>query len=178
MKYSIISIAAAAVAGISAQSWAQEATEPTEPPPCETDANFRAFDFWLGEWDVSSRANGQHAGVNVIEQAENGCALVEHWTGRTGGTGMSVNYYNPVTGKWRQIWVAAGNYSLEIEGNIDDGSMFLEGEIYYYRTARKFDFRGRWTPNDDGSVRQQFHQYNPETEVWDDWFDGLYVKKE
>ncbi len=53
--------------------------------------------------------------------------------------------------------------------------MVLLGEIYNYGSNETFEFRGTWTPNRDGSVRQFFEQYNDETEVWDSWFDGRYV---
>jgi len=39
------------------------------------------------------------------------------------------------------------------------------------------DFRGTWTANADGSMRQFFEQRNPETHEWSVWFDGLYVSK-
>ncbi|MDP7143911.1 MAG: hypothetical protein QGI68_06825 [Pseudomonadales bacterium] len=146
-------------------------------PPCLSDRNFSAFDFWVGEWTVTDRSSGRVAGTNRIMKVQGGCALSEDWNGKSGGTGMSVNYYNPVTGKWRQVWVAAGNYAIDIEGGLIKGSMVLEGWIYDYRSGEKSPFKGTWTPNEDGSVRQYFQQYNSESKAWDGWFDGLYVKK-
>jgi hypothetical protein len=145
--------------------------------PCQKDAKFSAFDFWVGEWTVTDRASGRIAGSNVIEKVEGGCAITEHWNGKSGGTGTSLNYYNPISGKWRQLWVAAGNYAIDIEGGLTAGSMVLEGWIYDYGSGDKVAFKGTWTPNEDGSVRQYFQQFNPGTDVWDDWFDGLYVRK-
>ena len=151
---------------------------PKAPPPCQADGHFRDFDFWLGTWRVSSRASGEFAGANRIEAIENGCAIAEHWQGKNGGTGQSLNYYNPVTGKWRQIWVAAGNYSIDIAGGLKDGSMVLEGTIWGYESGTEAPFRGAWTPNADGSVRQFFEQRDGESGDWKPWFDGLYVKSE
>ena len=170
MKHYIFALAVLLAAGITQ-------AEEKPAPPCLADGNFSAFDFWVGEWTVSERASGRVAGTNRIVKVQKGCALAEHWTSKAGGTGFSINYYNPVTGKWRQLWVAAGNYSIDIEGGLLKGSMVLEGWIYDYRSGEKSPFKGAWTPNEDGSVRQYFQQYNPETKVWDDWFDGLYVKK-
>ncbi len=158
------------------QDYSQVNTQQTPPPnPCATDKNFRVFDFWLGNWDVSVRSNGQHAGKNSIKVIENGCALHESWKSATGGTGQSINYYNPNTGKWRQIWVAKG-YSLDIEGGMKNGSMELVGTISYYGNKTDVPIKGIWTPQDDGSVRQHFLQYNAQTEKWDDWFDGTYKR--
>ncbi len=144
--------------------------------PCATDPHFRDFDFWIGNWDVKGRANGQFAGNNSIKAIENSCALSEHWKSATGGTGMSTNHYNPITGKWRQVWISGGAYSIDIEGSFTEGSMRLEGTIWYYSNKQSFPIKGTWTPNDDGSVRQLFEQYNPQTKKWDIWFDGLYTQ--
>jgi hypothetical protein len=42
---------------------------------------------------------------------------------------------------------------------------------------RQLCFRGRWTPNADGSVRQFFEQKDLESGEWTVWFDGLYVRR-
>ena len=103
--------------------------------------------------------------------------ILENWTSASGGTGTSLNYFNPVTNEWRQVWVSAGRYSIDIVGGIRAGSMVLEGSIYNFGGA-VWDFRGSWTPNNDGSVRQFFEQYNHDRESWDTWFDGIYKKKD
>lgn len=141
------------------------------------EAEFRAFDFWLGEWDVSDNVTGNVAGSNSITQMEGGCMLLESWVGAGGGTGTSVNYFNPVTDEWRQLWISVGRYSIDISGGLMGDSMQLVGNIYPF-TGAAARFRGTWTPNADGSVRQFFEQYNEETQSWDVWFDGRYEKKE
>lgn len=146
-----------------------------QAPICQTDDNFRAFDFWQGYWEVTPWAGGPVGGHNKIEAVENGCALMESWTNSQGGTGRSLNFYNPNTGKWRQVWVATG-YSIDIEGGLKDGAMALEGSIFYYGQKNTVPFKGTWTPQDDGSVRQFFEQWNPETKEWAVWFDGRYVR--
>lgn len=154
---------------------AQQQSQTPPPPPCTQDENFRAFDFWLGTWEVTPWAGGAVAGQNVIRSEEGGCVLTEHWTNAQGGTGQSINFYNPNTGNWRQVWVAGG-YSIDIEGGLKDGAMALEGTIYYYAQKNSVPFKGTWTPQEDGSVRQHFEQFNAETKEWATWFDGRYVK--
>jgi len=99
------------------------------------------------------------------------------WAGAGGSSGISINYYNSVRDEWRQLWVSAGEYAIDIAGGLTNGSMVLVGEIYNYGCNQTFEFRGTWTPNMDGSVRQFFEQYNDETEAWDSWFDGRYVSQ-
>ena len=55
--------------------------------------------------------------------------------------------------------------------------MKLEGEIAYQTGGTRAPFTGEWSLNADGSVTQHFEQYNPETDAWDDWFTGVYVRK-
>lgn len=144
-------------------------------PICQTTSEFRAFDFWVGEWSVFD-TTGTQAGQNRIESRENGCVLVEHWTSASGGTGMSMNWFDNVSGKWRQVWVANG-YNIDIVGGPDAaGAMVLVGTLHNYRQGQSSDFRGTWTPNQDGSVRQLFEQKDS-TGTWQVWFDGKYVRR-
>ena len=48
------------------------------PPPACSSPEYRQFDFWLGEWDVST-PQGAPAGTNRVERILEGCALQEHW---------------------------------------------------------------------------------------------------
>jgi len=147
----------------------------TPPPPCRYEI-YRAFDFWLGEWEVFD-LDDKKVGENKISARENGCLMLEEWTSASGGTGQSYNFYDPGMKKWRQIWVS-GFGTIDYAGGLnDDGAMALEGEIAM-RNATTAPFRGIWTLQDDGSVRQHFDQYNSETEKWDVWFVGIYRAKE
>lgn len=174
MNNTILGIAALLLGSIAAVS-AQESAPPQSI--CLEDPGFAQFDFWLGEWDVYDNASGKHAGVNRIEKHEKGCLIMEHWTSDGGGTGRSMNYYDAVTRKWRQVWVAGG-YSIDYTGGLNAaGEMVLTGEIHGYRSGKSTPFRGTWTANEDGSVRQFFEQFNAGKDSWGVWFDGKYVKK-
>jgi hypothetical protein len=61
-------------------------------PRCSR-AEYRQFDFWVGEWGVTT-PNGQVAGTNRIRQIDGGCALREEWQGARGGTGTSLNIFD------------------------------------------------------------------------------------
>lgn len=142
--------------------------------PCHDEA-FRQFDFWLGTWRVSPADDPDTlAGYNRIEAIDGGCALLERWTSANRITGTSLNIYNPVTRQWRQLWVSAQEYSIDIRGGWMDGAMRMDGEITYYNGVL-LPFRGVWTPLEDGSVRQTFHQ--KEGEEWVSWFDGIYTRQ-
>lgn len=152
---------------------------PTPPPPvCTTMDGFNDFDFWLGNWKVYSNDEARtFQGSNKITKQHQNCLVMENWTSAQGGDGSSMNYFDPVEKHWRQLWVAGG-YSIDYTGGLDDsGAMVLKGKINYYSQNTSYPFRGRWTPNKDGSVRQFFEQYDDQKKVWNVWFDGLYVKE-
>lgn len=147
--------------------------------PCEETPEHRQFDFWVGEWDVYDQNNNK-AGLNRIEKVETGCLLLEQWTSVTGGSGTSMNFYDPDKKRWEQIWVGGGGGSLiRIEGGLlKDKSMRLEGTIHYISTQTTYPFRGTWSLLPDKRVRQFFEQSTDGGKTWAPWFEGFYVRQE
>ncbi len=82
-------------------------------PTCEG-PEYRQFDFWVGDWVVTS--GGQPAGTNHVTREERGCLIHEHWTGAGGGSGQSLNFYDRADGRWHQVWVDAGGNVLTLSG--------------------------------------------------------------
>jgi len=147
----------------------------TSVPPCEQGDRHRDFDFWIGEWDVYL-PDGTRAGTNSIVAADDGCTLVERWTGARGSTGTSLNFYHPRAELWQQLWVGSDGGVIEISGGLRDGAMVLEGALTGPAGSMQ-PFRGRWTPNPDGSVRQHFEISSDDGVTWETWFDGRYVRR-
>lgn len=170
--------------GLSMAGWMQPAAAQDESAdeadrkarPCEYNERFREFDFWIGHWEVKN-AQGQVAGTNMIEKAQQGCMLVERWTGSSGGTGTSINYYDASKDKWVQVWVSALGGIIDIEGGLEDGKMVLVGTLVG-QEGTPTPFRGIWTPLPDGRVRQFFEQSTDDGKTWTPWFDGYYTRKE
>jgi hypothetical protein len=159
------------VAVVTLFAQAQEA----EPTTCESDPRFSKFDFWLGRWDVY--IGEKKAGENIITREEGGCLVLEKWTDINGGTGQSYNFYNPDTEKWRQVWVS--NYmTIDYAGGLtEDGSMELVGKITYFHDRNTLEFLGRWTLQDDGTVRQYFEQYDEAQGEMVPIFTGIYHRR-
>jgi len=152
----------------------------TEEPdvPCSADV-YRAFDFWVGRWEVHL-ADGRRAGANRITLSDDGCLILEQWTGSLGGRGYSMNFYDPIEESWRQIWVSSDSV-IEITGGlIESGeglksdSMVMTGRISDRKSGKGVPFRGRWTLLPDGRVRQFFEERREDT--WEPWFEGFYTK--
>ena len=72
------------------------ATAQAKPSSCDTRAESRQFDFWVGDWDVVATKENKPAGVSHIERAIGNCVIWENWTslGTSGYTGKS---YTPTT---------------------------------------------------------------------------------
>jgi tetratricopeptide (TPR) repeat protein len=98
--------------------------------PCMADANARAFDFWVGEWDVYVNGTGQKAGENRIDRTAGGCLILENWTATSGylvgppSSGTSMNFVERSTGMWKQVWMGSGRGQTNYEnGKYADGIM-------------------------------------------------------
>lgn len=144
--------------------------------PCEHDGRFREFDFWIGEWQVETPDN-RHAGTNVIERAQRGCLLIEHWTSAVQGSGTSFNYVDRESGEWVQLWLDSGGRQIEIRGGLTEEGMLLEGRILQVDGASA-PFRGLWTLLPDGRIRQFFEQSDDGGRTWSPWFEGYYSRTE
>lgn len=140
--------------------------------PCAFDETYDQFDFWIGSWDVYA-PGGQLAGRNLIERVESGCALSERWKSATGGTGRSLNFYDPGLGAWRQIWIDGRGGVIDVSGSLVDGAMRFTGE-HRYPDGRRAPYRMTFTPNEDGTVRQLIEESADGGETFFVGFDGLY----
>lgn len=150
-------------------------TAQAQQRPCESDSNYRHFDFWIGEWEVYAR--GKKAGVNSITLAEGGCALHESYTTPTGYSGQSINYYSRKDQKWHQVWVDSNGGVLEyVETDRGPGMLQFECE-YLNRNGELLRSRLTFTANADGTVRQLFEDSKDEGKTWTPGFDGLYQPK-
>ncbi len=145
---------------------------PSPAVPC-TAPEYRQFDFWLGDWDVTNPA-GKPAGHNRVTSEFGGCVLQEHWTGAGGSVGSSFNIYDPVRKVWHQTWVDNSGTLLEIEGGLKDGSMVMMGE-QLQPDGKKLLNRITWTPK-GGKVRQFWETSADGGKTWATSFDGLYAK--
>ena len=144
--------------------------------PCQDDARFAEFDFWVGEWDVHI-ADGTYAGSNHITSLHHDCVLVENWTSASGNGGMSINYLDHESGEWVQIWNDSNGSQINIRGGLTEEGMLLVGTIHYIGNDTTARFRGLWTPLPDGRVRQFFEQYDEASDSWATWFEGFYTRK-
>lgn len=149
-----------------------ESSEPSRSPN-EADLR-RQLDFWVGDWVVLNSA-GQKMGTNRIEKAENGFAIVEHWSSALGGTGRSINYVDPTEKEWKQVWVSSRGSVVTYSGKFVDGEMRFTGRSCAADGQCQLS-RASLRPLADGRVRQLIERSGDNGKTWSPAFEGYYSK--
>jgi hypothetical protein len=144
------------------------------PPACTADPERHRFDFWLGEWDVTT-PDGASVGSSVIQSVSRGCALLENWTSRNGGQGKSLNAYNPQIHQWQQFWIGADGGVSEYRSSRFDGPslVFLLGDSTKSASAARLTF----TPVDSATVRQHSETSSDGGKTWKTQYDFYYHRR-
>jgi len=151
--------------------------------PCMTNGQLRQFDFWLGTWDVYPNGSERMAGESRIEMASGGCMILENWTsmGLAPFGGKSMNYINPGTGKWEQLWVGSdgvnpNNPQKFVNGEYRDGAMRFEFEQWSADGKKQ---TGRFIFYNEGP--NQVRQFNEVSsnggKTWTTVYDFIYKRK-
>lgn len=146
---------------------------PAFAEPCDTPAH-RAFDFWLGHWEVRT-PDGKLVGMNVVERGYGGCVLHERYTTERGYRGESLNAYDGSRDVWHQTWVDSAGALLLLEGGLRDDAMVLEGQTVG-KDGTSTKHRITWSATRDSGVRQLWQSTNAKGE-WTISFDGRYTRK-
>jgi hypothetical protein len=126
-----------------------------------------AFDFWIGEWAVHG-PDGTRVGTNSVQPLFGTGMLSEHWRGRGGVEGRSLNGWDAERACWHQTWVDSTGTVLLLDGGVtSDGAMVLEGIADDERQ------RITWT-REGPDVRQHWESSADDGATWKTVFDGRY----
>lgn len=151
--------------------------------PCLNHAPSREFDFWIGEWDVYPNGTNVLVGQSKIEMASGGCMILENWSaiGGAPNTGKSMNYVNPATGKWEQLWIGSGGINQNnpqrfVDGTYKDGAMRFTFEQVTPQGQKQ---TGRFSFFNEGpyQVRQFNEVSNDDGNTWTTVYDFVYKRK-
>jgi hypothetical protein len=154
---------------------AMASQSPKGPPTvCVNDADRHRFDFWIGEWDVTT-PDGKPAGSSVIESVSGGCALLENWTGRGGGRGKSLNAYNPLIRQWQQYWIGQDGQVSEYRSSKFDGTSLA---FFIKDDGKPLSLhRLTFTPIDPKTVRQHSQNSADGGKTWKTEYDLYYHRR-
>jgi hypothetical protein len=143
------------------------------PKPC-TAPEYRQFDFWIGDWDVTEK--GKLAGNNRISSFLGGCAVREEWKGASGLSGTSLNMYDSGRKRWYQTWVDDKGNVLLLTGGRQGPKMILEGDTPDGKGGTVKN-RITWTPLPQSRLRQVWETSTDGGKTWTAAFDGDYAPK-
>ncbi len=137
--------------------------------------NYRAFDFWIGEWVVYKHNTDTILGSNTITSILDGKAIKETYHSTTSKyRGTSLNKYNPSINQWEQFWVDNSGLTLHMKGNIDNTKniMILQNQIITNEGV--LSNKITWQKNKNNTVRQTWYQSKDKGIHWTIIFDGDY----
>ena len=161
---------------------------PPSPPPVSaptasplvqsacTAPDYRAFDFWVGEWDVYANGSSALVATSSIEAMFGGCAIRETWKPLRGGGGGSFSHYDPGRRYWRQIWIDSSGARVDFDGGPANGKMVLTGHSANVAANGKGGLiRMTYSKQSDGSVRQHGEQSADHGLTWATSFDFIHT---
>ncbi len=110
--------------------------------PCKTDAVYRQFDFWIGEWIVFDQ-KGNKAGDSKIDLILDSCIIQENRTSNGNAySGKSFNTYNASTGQWQQTWVDnTGGSTAFMRGKAESNKISFGADSLRDTEGKIFDRR-------------------------------------
>ena len=143
--------------------------------PCLFSDEAKQFNFWVGEWDVYN-PQGRHDGASVIQSFADGCGILENWTGTIGGSGKSINFYDPTAGKWFQYWIGQAGGPARYSGVYRDKAIRYEGEPVIV-SGKKMLSRLTFFNIDANTVRQLAETSSDEGKTWTTSYDYKYIRR-
>ncbi len=134
-------------------------------------ANYHAFDFWIGAWDVYKFGTDTLVGYSKIVSINDSTGILENYESARGKyQGKSLNTYNRESGNWEQYWIDNTGLVLKLQGMFRDGKMIMldfdgltGNKISWQRIGT--DVRQTWESTTDGGAS------------WSVLFDGRYKPK-
>jgi len=140
--------------------------------PCAS-ADRHAFDFWVGEWDVTPYGGGPLVAHSRIESLYSGCAIRENWMPLKGGGGGSLSNFD--SGGWHQTWVDSAGARVVFEGRYTGNAMVLTGSWPGVANGKDGLVRMTYTREPNGAVRQKGDVSTDNGATWSPSFDFLYT---
>jgi tetratricopeptide (TPR) repeat protein len=127
--------------------------------PCLSQPHGNDFDFWIGEWDVYITGTNNLIGKSKITKVNGGCVILENWTSLVSPqTGVSMNFIDPVSGKWMQDYAGSGGgRQLYTDGEYTDSAM----RFVYEGTFNNSTFPGHFIFYNEGPDKvRQYNDYS------------------
>ena len=148
----------------------------TAPAACAA-AEYRQFDFWIGDWDTfeSDAAQGPSIARARIERIAGGCGLRETYEQTDGLVGESILSFDPVRRQWQQTWITNRGSAMVLRGGPRGEALVLEGEVHHRDGTQSLQ-RITWQVTADG-VRESAMASKDGGRTWAAAFDVLFRER-
>ena len=171
------SIVATAVAlvGLAGASWAQAQSPDAARAPAGAcaGAEFRQFDFWLGDWDTfDMAAPTKVVARNKVTRMLHGCALREDYVQNDGLVGESYSLWDASRKRWHQSWVTNRGTLLLLEGGMEGDRMVMAAPETQPDGSTSL-LRGVWW-RDGVNVRSKAERSTDGGKTWSPVFDIVF----
>jgi hypothetical protein len=139
-------------------------------------AEYRQFDFWLGDWDTFEVVGDTAPSIARahVDPIAAGCAVHELYEQTDGLIGDSILSFDVVRKVWQQTWVTNGGSLMVLSGAFKDGAVTLEGE-YHSGNGKSVLQRITWKTEGAG-VRESAVSSKDGGKTWEPAFDVLFKK--
>jgi tetratricopeptide (TPR) repeat protein len=146
--------------------------------PCAYAPENRQFDFWLGEWTVTTTQGAVPAGDSKIELILEDCVVQENWKSQNGPySGKSYNIYNQALKRWEQYWVDNVGGNIFFYGGMKDGLMDYWTDEVPQPTGPALKRHLQFIPIGPDKVRQFSRGSLDGGKTWNVEYDFTYTRK-
>lgn len=168
---------AACIVALSTAAAARAQQLPAPPPrtSCDAEPQSRRFDFWVGEWNVTT-ADGTHVRDSSVQRIPGSCAVFERWRSAKGFAGESLNAYNAPLGMWQQFRVGQTGAVTDFRESRWVGTSLQFMAHAGSRGAERLQ-RLTITPVDANTVRQHGEVSTDGGATWTTTYDYFYHRK-
>ena len=144
----------------------------SEPVCSSNNPPYSDLDFLVGSWEFFTM-DGKKIADQIYTKKEKGCLILEDWKTLWGETGTGMNFVDPATNKWRQVWMSP-SYHIDYSGGLtESGNFILEGMIYPNNGQESSAVRGIYSRQSDGSITKEFLKYDKTNKEWKRFFIGV-----
>src|SRR5215475_13479819 len=146
--------------------------------PCAYSTENRQFDFWVGEWDVSTTQGAVPSGTSKIELILGDCVVLENWKSLNSlYSGKSYNIYNSSLKRWEQYWVDNVGGNIFFHGQLKDGAMDYWTDDIPQTSGPALRRHLQFSQLGPDKVRQFSQGSTDSGKTWNVEYDFTYVRK-
>ncbi len=143
---------------------------PRPLPTCDG-PEFRAFDYWVGEWTVTD-STGKPMAESSISLLAKDCAVLEQWHPIGSPPGASISWYERTDSLWHQSWMSGTGRANQYVGKPEDGVMTMVAHA-----SPTVWLKMTWVKRPGGVVRQSQFVSKDQGASWQLGFVGDYAPK-